>query len=298
MENKYIGVLIGVAVAVIMVGSLLAPVINDTTATSDVYTNDGLFHIEKLDDGATAHYVWDGTTLTLNDVPLELPMRLSGYDSTSIIMVDNAVFRFNPNANTIFCRGAISGELKTFDIVVANGEINGTRTAPDSAETLQINITYTNFWGIVPDSDLVMCEFPAYVLDDSDVFVIGHSSIGAEWAIVNVSGTINDGFSVAYYNIFNGSALTDITTSNIVIDRTVVDSHLDLSIIEKITFNATKGDVTGNLTYGLMIVPEKVTADRANPMGSGEAAIIQALPVIVIVSLILAVIGLFVRSRF
>lgn len=296
MENKYIGVIIGVAVAIILVGTLLSPVIKDTTATSDTITNDGIFHMGELKAGESWHYVWDGQTLTLNDAVVELPTTELVHGTASIIMMDNIVFRYVPANGAIFINGAISSTVTAFDITAVDGTLTGTRSS--SGETTDVNVTYTSFWGIVPDSDYVMCQFPATVLLDTDVFVLGLSLVSESWYMLRVSGSIDGGFSISVLSQANGNVIAGATVTNVAVDSENIDNYVDLASLNKITFDVTIGDVTGACTYSCMIVPEEVTADRADPMGSGEAAILKAIPIIVIVSLILAVIALFVRSRF
>lgn len=303
MNMKIVGGLIGVVVAILMVGSVLAPIVSDAVAESDTFTNKGLFYVDEVPEGESITYSFNQGVLLVNGEDLSLNNIFSKYpDGASVLFTEHIAIRYTGGDTVIKVRGQINNNLSTLDIVVTNGTITGTYV-DGGGNNGTINWTYTEFFGIVPKSDRVMAFAPMYVNGDTDVFVTGLSNLSgfANYYVIKVGGSINDGFTATLYNQGSGTLIEGITSTSVV-NYSAVNGHDDLYELESVvfTFNrTTSGGVeeTATATFTLMTVPEEINADRTESLDRGAAAIMMSIIPIMLIALI-AMVVIIIRPRY
>lgn len=300
MENKTIGIILAVMVSVLLVGGLLVPIVNDATADADTFTNAGIFYVDELGTDESIHYVFEDGVLTVNDVAIDLDDIYSNYEGgASILFTEKIILRYTSGADVVAIRGITKQNVIGFDLTVSNGTITGTKTGETGTDT-DVSWTYTEFTGIVPSSNTVMANFPVYLNGDTEINVTGFvsaSNIGGYY-VANVSGSIQGGFSVSLFNQNTGESIADVTVNNISVNNQTVDNYVDLYVLESITFDITNGTSTDNVTFSLMVVPEKVTADRTDPMDPAAAGVLSTAPILIIVALLAMVAAVLIRTRY
>ena len=75
MDNKLVVISIAAVIGIIVLGSVLMPILDDATATTDTFTNEGYFYLEKYDESTDITLEWTysaPTTMTVNDQDIEL----------------------------------------------------------------------------------------------------------------------------------------------------------------------------------------------------------------------------------
>lgn len=303
MNMKIVGSLIGVVVAILMVGSVLAPIVSDAVAESDTFTNKGLFYVDEVPEGESITYSFNQGVLLVNGEDLSLNNIFSEYpDGASVLFTEHIAIRYTGGDTVIKVRGQINNNLSTLDIVVTNGTITGSYVDGGGNDGT-INWTYTEFFGIVPKSDRVMAFAPMYVNGDTDVFVTGLSALSGfgNYYVIKVSGSINDGFTATLYNQGSGTLIEGITSTSVV-NYSAVNGYDDFYELESVvfTFNrTTSGGVeeTATATFTLMTVPEEINADRTDSLNRGAAAIMMSIIPIMLIALI-AMVVVIVRPRY
>lgn len=294
MSNKIIGVVLTVVVGVIMLGSVFAPILADAMATEDTFTNEGAFYVEAdPSDTYTLEYSLTDApgVLVINGENATVPF--TGY---SVLILDKSILRAEGADNTLQYRGdsqSIAG-ISKLDITISNGEVTGTyRLKWDSAETSDHSwptTTYTTAYvASTTAQDLIMSNYnnPVKMNGVSEIFAFGQTAIGNTNVLVKISGSIDDNVTVSVLDRTTGEAIT-ATITNLSINKTAVDSHIDLYELNSITFTATLEDEsTANMTYSAYIVPAEVTAERAVHFDAAALAVLGSLMVVFIVAILL-----------
>lgn len=296
MNMKLIPLVITLVVGIILAGSVLMPVINDVTAKSDTFVNEGYFYVDSVENQDSMTYKFEDGALTINDEVVALPTGSEYPDGLTIFYTEHICVRYDDGYFKV--RGVANHNCYYMDVTVEEGTITGTYQWTDTPAT--VNWTYTEFVGMVGEStNRVMGKsMPHFMNSDSYLETTGLSNFGTiGYAVVHIAGSIEDGVTVNLYNQGSGAALTNLTVSNIQIDKTDVTDYVDLYKINKITFDVTDGANTATATYTIYTIPASVTADRANPMPDGQAAILTAIPVLIITALVVMAAGALYLKR-
>lgn len=293
---RQINVIVGVTIAIIAVGAILAPVITDVVARSDDFFNDGLYYVDRVPSGDSMHYVYDGNAVYLNDVMLISNDHPIDYDSsTALIFTEHITINWRNNENVMRIRGVVNANVKNFDLIVTDSAITGTYTQTDDTERTA-NWAYSEFHGIVKKSNWVMSNTPIIVKGDSEIYttrLIDVNNFGSRFYILHIIGSINNGFTVSIYSQNSGSIVDDI---NVVytLDYHPVNGYLDLYRLDSINFDFSRvvDDTveTGNYQISVLTCPVKIVADREKPLLLSAAAIAIAIVPIILVSLLVFVI--------
>lgn len=301
MDNKIVGVMIAVMIGIITIAGVMVPVINDAVATNDTFTNDGLFYVDGVGDGQTINYRFENSTLYVNDVVVLSGDYNSIYpDGVSIMFTEHISIRYVANSTELNIRGQVLANVTGLDLNVSGGSITGTYL--QGGNTVDVNWTYTEFYGIVSESDRVMAYTPMYVNGDTEVFVTGVSNLSGfgGYFVAKVSGSINDGFTISLFS--NAGASIEGVTSSATINYRAVNGHEDLYILESVVFDLSRtyeGQLqTATATFTLMTVPYEITADRSVPMDNAAAGILNVAPIVVIVALLAMVAAILIRTRY
>lgn len=312
MDNKILTLCITLVVCVILAGSLMVPLLNDVTKTTETFANEGYYNVAEL--GAESDYklYWDHTApyqITVNDTDIISfsEMGLNDYQAVTVLGSNEFCLRFynvtdNPRmqlyGGTGWGFGGASVSAGTdMTVEIVSGDLSITTTAETPLDVTKP--VPTKLYGIASeDTGLVMkkANVPAYVLDDTSVIVLcGFTEGGGLTAGVYAEGTVNDGLEYTLYRPAADAETAEF--SNEVITATDVNGYIGLKSLEKIEFDVAVTGGTIEPTYTYFIVPAEVTAELSEHLTSGEIALINVLPVLVIVALLLAAVGAVVIRR-
>lgn len=305
MENRIVGALIVVAVAIIALGAVLMPVITDVTAKTDTFQNDSLFFVDSVPQGTTITYEFVDGTLYVNDQPVIVSGQSPYEGGVSILFTEHIVIR-SQGDNLLRIRGIYNHNVSELSITVSDSTIVGTAVRGGGDGTIDINWEYTSFYGIVPfETNRAMVYAPAYVNPDSVINITGLSRVAEydNYYVVEVHGSIEDGFTALIYNQNTGEAMGHISTEVTPIYSPVNNYNgvylLDsLEIVLTRTIQETGVVETAELTFTIFTAPYEVVGDRAEPLADSYSNLIYTIPVMLIISILLLAVGLFVRSRY
>lgn len=280
MNNKLIPLCITLVVGIILAGSVLMPVLNDATTTEKTFENTGYYYM--TDVGADESYTYEfvsspAKAWTVNGEALTFPE-----GAFNVIVTDEHFVRSNGQIE--------SSSVASMTVTVTAESITGTYTA--SGVDHDIDWAVDGFYGAVPTKDSFIMTAPdatTYVNSDTEVIGFGISNLSGQYPIFHIVGDME--------NVTITSPDSSITISNVAINKTAVDGFIDLYKFESITFDATKGDNTAEITYNRVIVPTEVTAELTNHLTPGQIALISAIPVLVIVALLVVAVGVVARRN-
>lgn len=296
MKTNLLALIISLVVGIILAGSMLMPVINDATEVEKTFDNrtNALFQVEKLDENSDYTFEWsyeDPTNATVNGETVGLE------NATVICSLDSFLLRYGNNATYGHYLQSVGGTLNIIVTENATADqgsitvtaIEGTITAVlvKGENTTTKTITYTEGYGIASKGDYVM-KSPtqsAYMLTDSPIVAMGLTTLDGSWAnMFQITGVIE---AVEVTQVYPSPAT--YTISDVEIQANEVAEYIDLYKLDAITFVATNiSDTTKttDCTYNYFIVPATVTSERAQHLSPGEIAIMNALPVLIIVALV------------
>ena len=298
MDNKLITLVITLVVGVILAGSLLVPVLNDVTTTEKTFTNVGYFNVQEYSgDNIEYSASWDHTEpaqFTVNDEAI--PITYTENVNTSIVLDGNFFLRYFPNTGvTLYYGSQAIVEANTtngYDMTLTYSD--GTLTITNGTATREI--TVETFYSIANDGPFVMKKgnVNAYMTEDSIIYGSGRTNVGTDVVGTLVSGTVDD----VDVTIWRG----DATPRDIVINATEVIGYIGLYSFDNVEFwvDDTKEDnptTTAKITYSYVVVPAEVTAELSQHLSSGQNALLNAIPILVIVALVLAAVGMVYVSR-
>ena len=141
----------------------------------------------------------------------------------------------------------------------------------------------------------------AYVLNDSVIRFMGVSvAAGPNGIALYGIGSLDDGMTLS--TIYTNTTVSDVTYSDPVPTDTAVNGFNDLYSLDKYTFTISYSDngtpKTFDATYSYFLVPAEVTAERTQHLDEAEIALVNALPILIIIGLVLTGVGaIFIRNR-
>ena len=285
MKANILTLAITLTVGIILAGSLLMPVISDATTTEKTFNNTGLYYMENPDESISVKYLGDsqweinGETLVYTNI-----------GATNIIVTDNTFVRNNGQV-----RGGVYSTWAAADLTISNGTVTGTATVSGSSTSISWTYDYIYVATNEKAANLMKSNTTAvYIKGDSEIIGMGVSGVkdasgtntAAEFKVVveDLEATVT-------------STNTNITVSNVKVNATAVDGYKDLYLFASVTFDAKWGDYTSSLTYNIVIVPSSVTAELSNHLAPGEIAILNALPILIIVALVMMAAGALYLKR-
>ena len=203
-----------------------------------------------------------------------------------------AVFETGPDTGAFALISA--GVSSENNMTVTND--NGTLTITNGTTTVER--TNTNGMIAANDGAYIMkgqSEQP-YLTGDTEFYASGFTfrALG----VVNSSfvgifkGTINDGIT----------AISQVPTSYSITNETetytqVTGEYKDLYKFSGFAFTLTDGTNSGNVSYGQLIVPKEISAELSQHLAPGEIAILNALPILIIVALVVMAAGALYLKR-
>ena len=304
--NKIIGLVITALVSVIVLAAVLIPVINDATMTEDTFTNEGYYRMAEYDDTASFTAKWDHTdpnAFTINGVKYDLPTTQQSID-LNLMCGQSFFLRYNQFSGYAYVQtygDTIGGSYiarsdQNQDMTIT---VSGGNAVFDNGGGSPKTVPYTTMYAVSGDGEYIL-KHPtdnAYVLGDSTIIAVGHSGYNIDTFMI---GTIDDGFIRDYRSPSSpGDEVTNFTFSDVVVDDTVISTHVNLYTLLKFTWTATNNDTstTYDTTYSQFIVPYEVTAEKAQHLSPAEIEILDILPVFIIIAVLIAAVAVVAFRR-
>lgn len=301
-KTNLLTLVVTLTVGIILAGSLLMPVLSDATTTEKTFVNTGTFNLGVFtpDDEYTLTFDSSDGVITVNDV--EVPAFDTLNKSFSIISTDNFLARYgsNPSAYFLQCIGKDSSNIffadsgVTVTITITSGNLSINWVKVDSTSFTK-TVSFTEMYAIVPTVDEAVMKASAdvvYIKGDSEIYASGLTNVTAWNNMFHFEGNYKDGITIS------SPSLPSATYDNIEWNIEAVSGYVDLYKLTSIEFDITNSGTTVHATYSFFGVPEKVTAELSQHLDAGEIALLNALPVIVIIGLVLAGVGaIFIRNR-
>lgn len=305
MDPKRIVMLVvGASVMVLIFSAILVPIINDATKTDETFTNDGYFRYSSIESTATDELTikWEYTNPEYITVGTDT-VKTSGFASTwgSVIFGDDWTIRYNYSDNTEiqylgpttddYILASVSTE-RDLTITLSGG------TATISNGTVTLTAPYTVAYYPDNNGSMIMKKSNevAYLLKDSSIVIANGSTYvaGASTGLgVHFEGTITDGYDFTLYR--NPDS---VEVSNVASNYTEEAKYVGLVKLSSITFDLTPdGGTSTAATYSYFLVPYEVTAELAVHPDSATNALLSAIPIIAMIGIVLAVVGVAIVGR-
>lgn len=300
METKnMIGGIVSLAVVVICVAAIMMPVLSDATKTHETFVNEGAFYVEvDPTDQYTLEYdaSTDPNTVVINgeDVAISANYTFMALDKSILRMTSVPNLQYKGDGQYLV-------EITKLSLTISEGSVTGTYTDSITTDGAWPTTTYTKAYiASATEQDLVMTEYSdtPKLNGDSDIFAFGQTSVGGTLYLFKITGTIDDGLTVATLDRTSGEEVEGAVISNLSINKTAVSGYTDLYEVTSITFTVTLADTsTANCTYTAYIVPSEVTAEKSVHFTDAENMLINAIPALVIVALVIGAVGIAITSR-
>ena len=303
MDNKIVMISIAAVIGIIVLGGVLMPILDDATATTDTFTNDGYARMSETDEETVITWTpsVDRTIINVNGEPYSLSVFPKTFNTSySIAFADDFILRVymdgvGPSNIQIwqsgYRNGASSSSSYTATFTISSSTLSYNSGAPDATTS-----TYTHSGGyfcVDPNGDYIMKPqgSAAYVLEDSSVIYAG-----------GISGFGNSVLAGLYFEGTVGDytftpMLSGVTVDNVQTDYTDVSGYVGLISLLKITFDTTYNSDVVSQTYSYFLVPYEVVAERSVHFTDGQIAIFSVMPLMIIVAILLGVVALVIRSR-
>lgn len=294
MNNKLIPIVLTLVVGIILAGSVLMPVLNDATKTTDEFTNDGFYRMKEISNGDTWMKVSGGAWTYNTDDSISYTN-----GAFNMTLGDDWCVRANGTARGTF----VSGGAQDATVVSADDVITISGTGISSSGTTTIS-----GYGACSTGDYILTEpsTPVYVNSETQIYATGTTEISTSGsALFHIEGNIKDGVTITAYSLYTTTAYDSIETSNVVINYAPVSGYVDLYELTSITFDVTatktiegtSTEFTASATYNSYVVDYKVTAELSEHMTPGQIALLGAIPVMVIIALLMAAVGVVARRN-
>ena len=296
MDNKFIALVVGLTVGVIMLSGFLWPVVADATATNETFTNGGYYRMAEIGDDAIT-IEWDHTTpkqITVNDEVVDLT-KVPTNKVVTIAVTDETIIRYAPvTSNTLIQVYSSSGyygagvnDGTDMEITIDNGTLtadNGSGTTVTKTITSGYYASNNGKWIMKTDGETAFIH-----KDDSVVVLAGNTNVGNVTIGIYANGTINDGLSFETFPV-DGNAHV-VTYGDVTFNYTDVTGYIDLVKLSNCQFDITCDDTTATATYSYFLVPYEVTAEKSWHLDTTQIALVAAIGTLGAIVLIAAAAG-------
>lgn len=279
MDNKFVGLMVGLTVGVLMVSGFLWPIVSDATATDKTFENTGLYYMTNPTESVHLEYLGNANW-EVNDEPLTY----TNIGATNIIVTDSLFVR-----NIGQVRGSLNVTWTTADLTIGNGSITGTATT--TGGTVTVDITYTEVYVATNEkAEYVMKSntSPSYITAESKLIGKGLSSVKDSTGNNNTSE-----FSIIVDDLTATVTTSNqnISISNVAVNYTEVEGYVGLLKFESVTFTVTWGEYSTDCTYNIVIVPSEVTVEKADHLDTMQIAMVGVIGTLGAIVLIAAAAG-------
>lgn len=299
MNNKLITIVLTLVVGIILAGSVLMPVLNDATKTTDTFENSGYFHMEKYGTDEDVTIVWDPATpkqISVNGVTYLPATPVNQF--VNVAIGDDWYFRYADGGSNTYVQVSYSG----IDQVAGSNSDGQTVTVTCSDGTATITkgtttqtATYTELYVISGDDGAYIMKNAnesVTVAGDTEFIGLGSTALGTGKAVLKVTGNVDDGADVTVI----GTTASEIEISDINVAAVSMTGHNGYTL-SNVTFTITADAVEYPATYSYFIAPASVTLELAEHLTPGQIALMGAIPIMVIVALLMAAVGAITLRR-
>lgn len=306
--KRIVALVVGASVMVLIFSALLVPIINDATTTERTLTNTGYFNMNKITDtDETTHTIaWDATNsqvLTVDGVDMPVSnWGIGSYQQVTVFATETDLIRVNP----------ISGGQSISWVQIRGNQVNYAQanstfsaTMSEGSATISVDsspwsLTYSEAYIITNGEGqytMKKADETAYMLSDSLIYSLGYTQLPYSGGNDNVVFGVNGNINAVNVSVVRHSAATTISISDVEIHKTEVASYVGVSAFDKITFVATDDGTPTDVTYSYVIVPAEITAELAVHPDDGTRALLSAIPIIAMIGIVLAVVGVAIVGR-
>ena len=271
--NKLIQYSVMVAVGVLIFSAFLIPIVNDATVGEKTANNTGVSFVE-LSENETLNVKYENKILTVNDEVI------TPYPIYSWVFSEDFALRCTSGAaggKWFIITPTINTELTDLVMTFNNGAYSGTYNGTNA-----VSGTYEKvFYKSAEKAPYVMTgEGVIYVNENSPINCYGVTGSTR----VHITGTLDDITITVGGNTVNAEDIN--------VNMTQVKPGVDLYKFTSVTFSYNGTDYT----YDRVVLPASV--DYTDPAAEGStAAIINIIPLIVIVGLIAGIVGVVAIRR-
>lgn len=291
--------IVSITIAVIVCAMVLIPVVQDATAETDTFVNDGYFHLQKFTSDDEYIFSWDATapgTITINGVEMTTPNETK---NLSLVLGEKFYLRY-PGTHTRMSYYSGGNYVNTSESypTISFTYSGGTVTCTNGSTSRTLN-NVSEIYGIMPTGDYVMkvSESIAYlnsgseIIADSEIYATGQTYSGNNDVFWHLEGTIDN---LEYPDVFNSTQ----TITNKVINGQYNSTHDDLYELSNLQFTlTTSSSVVYNITASYFVVPEKVTAERSLQLDDTTSSLINVIPILVIIGILMLAVGTMIYYR-
>lgn len=309
-KTNLLTLVVTLTVGIILAGSLLMPVISDATNTTETINNDGYFRMQKITDEDETVYTltWDKTSdkvlLNGNEIEMSGKSTYASLSGVSIAMTDTSLSRYVPGLRIQTWISSIGGSTgyssTTMELEFNQGTLTITSNKDLESEIVRTT-SYEYAYFASNTGDYVMKEMDkkAAVFADSEIYAMGVTNINNSTTpgtpILSVLKMTGDASSVEFSEIYG--LVGTPTFSDIEIVKSENSKYVGVYDLDKVTATVTYDSADTAITYSYFIVPYQVTAELSQHLTNGEIAILNALPVLIIVALVMMAAGALYLKR-
>lgn len=296
METKNVlGGIVSLTVVVICVAVIMMPVLGEYTTATKTYVNEGTYFSLADADDAETHTI----VISSDDLPavtVDGTSVTSEFEDYTVVFGKHSILRLIATTGRLTLGGTVGEGTSGQWAVLRAGEATDDATIALTGTTLTVTVgetvtTIEDNWAYMdPEGDYSYCTTPC-VLADSPIYGGGVTYTPFSSAtVICFTGTSEE---LTSYGVYRGSPA--VTLDSYTVNTSEVDG--DLMRIDSIVFNCTQSETSKTATYTYFLAPKEITYDDPDYLGSGNSALILAIPVIVIASLVVAAVGTFITGR-
>ena len=295
MKTNVLTLIITLVVGIILAGSLLVPILNDAAQATYTIENEGTpfkliseedspsITISKVDDAIVIES--DGETVTNPDFSL--------FGAATVVYGEAGFIRLNP-------AGQLRGFADNFYGVNVTDTVSVTITfsgdnaimTPSSGTAKTVPLKPTAYIG---NGTYVQTTSP-YINDTSTIYLAGNTNYdGVTHYISYVGYGVTDELSTTTVYSDLGE---DVTVESL--SHTTNSSKITTNLykLNNIQFTATdNNDREYSATFSFLLAPKEIVYNNPGYVGAGSAALVAAIPVLVIVALLVVAVGAVARRN-
>lgn len=307
--RKNIMMIVSVMVAVIIALSVLVPVIQDSSASEDTFTNTGYIRMHEIDDTDEVTIIWDSTKPNSFNVDgVDVPISLPDNNRISVAFGDDWIIRsrqIGGNMDYLVRYGSGGGGIDltdNFTLAFANGTLTITKS-----DNTTVTNTYTKAYIPSIDGEYIIkyANQSAYILKDTVIIGQGITTINNPVSLgtaygLNVIADVENGSTftawrmpTAYTYEFKDTTM-NYTPVNGYKDLYSFNSCTTVMTVTSTTDPTSTGD--NNVSYSYVLVPYEVTAERTTHVSSIEASLLGIIPLLVVIGIVIGAVW-FIRQK-
>ena len=295
MDNKFIGLMVGLTVGVLMVSGFLWPIVSDATKTTEKIENEGYFTLDAVSEAHTL--TWDYTapkSVTVDDSVIDLSAldytrayTVFGGNSFMLRATGGGIQAFLPaGSNPLFLQATVAAQTNMTVNIAAD---SATFTVGSDSVSVNFNVAYLINTAGNGSYTMKFADETASILDNSEIILVGVSrTFSANDLGVYAIGSLSEDFE---FTFFRGNTPAVSQTGEVTINTVDNEKYKSVSEISNVQFTVTQNEVEYDLTYSYFLVPTELTAELAQHLDTTQIALVAAIGTLGAIVLIAAAAG-------